>query len=370
MKFSFVFIFVFTVVNASRSQDCKSYNFPYKYTSGVVRCTHTPYITGKESGGGAIPWHIAKGSDIFFCVDPSVGSDPSSGGLASSGCMDASALDACVNSALNTWLALCPDLDVVKVDETDGSPCGGGLYTISGSTDVDNDFPTGSDADGADAETSRIVSSNGVINTDQCSTKLNFTGQVEAEKGQTITTCPVPSGCNDAGLVDVNACCVMKHEIGHLFGLQDLMNDPGPCSGGCSSSSDVMWGDLPPGYQSCDNCSLSACDECYFEGLYCNEDDGVKGGQSQGTGTLELSPGYPSPFLAQAQATLTLSQFAYVHASLYDVLGNLVANVYASYTQAGNTLLDVDGSKLAPGTYFLRVNTNSAIATIRMVRGQ
>ncbi len=98
--------------------------------------------------------------------------------------------------------------------------------------------------------------------------------------------------------------------------------------------------------------------------------DGVKTSPAQAMTTLYLGPSYPSPFVMQAQATLTLSQFTYVHASLYDVLGNLVANVYNGSEPAGSNTLNIDGSKLLPGTYFLRVSTNNAVATIRLVRGQ
>jgi hypothetical protein len=73
-------------------------------------------------------------------------------------------------------------------------------------------------------------------------------------------------------------------------------------------------------------------------------------------GQGRLSPPRPNPFAHAAQVTLRLDRPERVEAVVYDALGRVTARPFNGVAPAGETVISIDGSPLAPGLYLLRVS--------------
>jgi len=72
-------------------------------------------------------------------------------------------------------------------------------------------------------------------------------------------------------------------------------------------------------------------------------------------GSLNLSPGYPSPFNSSATLILTTGQTEFVSVDLFDVVGRLRATLYGGLLLTGDRKeIVVSGHLLADGLYFVR----------------
>ena len=84
-------------------------------------------------------------------------------------------------------------------------------------------------------------------------------------------------------------------------------------------------------------------------------------------GTHQLSRAYPNPFNPQAQFTLAVSLAQNVVVELYDVVGRRVSVLHDGNMEANESYrFTVDGSGLASGTYFVRVQGETFTASQRM----
>ncbi len=81
-----------------------------------------------------------------------------------------------------------------------------------------------------------------------------------------------------------------------------------------------------------------------------------------------LLPVYPNPFNAQATVTMTLPQSALVNVSVYDMLGREVVTLARNATlSAGTHQFALDGTALASGAYFVRLNASGHAPEIQRI---
>ena len=83
---------------------------------------------------------------------------------------------------------------------------------------------------------------------------------------------------------------------------------------------------------------------------------------------VTLSSPYPNPFNPQATFTVSVSKAQSIHITIHDMLGRLVTELHHGVLPAQvATPFTVDGSRLASGTYLLRVTGNDFVETRRLL---
>jgi hypothetical protein len=83
--------------------------------------------------------------------------------------------------------------------------------------------------------------------------------------------------------------------------------------------------------------------------------------------TYELSQNYPNPFNPTTQIEYSIPKSGFVTLKVYNVLGQQVATLFAGDQKAGNYVATFDGSRLASGIYFYRLDAGSFSRTMKMV---
>ena len=76
------------------------------------------------------------------------------------------------------------------------------------------------------------------------------------------------------------------------------------------------------------------------------------------------------PFRDEARLLLTLPEAVAVRAEAFDALGRRVAVLFDGAAPAGVLPLTLDGARLAPGLYVVRVSAGTRVLTQRLVRAQ
>jgi len=91
--------------------------------------------------------------------------------------------------------------------------------------------------------------------------------------------------------------------------------------------------------------------------------------ETQGSMPLQysLSQAYPNPFNPSTHIRYTLPYKSHVHLSILNTLGQQVAVLVDSEVEAGVHEVLLNGSKLASGVYFCRVEANSWFETKRLI---
>ena len=82
---------------------------------------------------------------------------------------------------------------------------------------------------------------------------------------------------------------------------------------------------------------------------------------------FSLSQNYPNPFNPATKIKFGLPRGGFVSLKLYDILGNEVYVLDESYRQAGYYEAEFDGSNLASGVYFYKLETEGYTATKKML---
>jgi hypothetical protein len=82
---------------------------------------------------------------------------------------------------------------------------------------------------------------------------------------------------------------------------------------------------------------------------------------------FSLSQNYPNPFNPATKIKFALPVSGFVSLKIYDVLGNEVYTIDASYRQAGFYEADFDASNLASGVYFYKLEAEGFTATKKML---
>ena len=98
--------------------------------------------------------------------------------------------------------------------------------------------------------------------------------------------------------------------------------------------------------------------------------DIMSGITNQNTGipnTYYLSQNYPNPFNPTTKIEYAVPKQGFVSLKIYDLLGREVANLVNGDMEAGYYLIDFNGSHLASGVYFYRLEAGAFVETKRMV---
>ncbi len=80
-----------------------------------------------------------------------------------------------------------------------------------------------------------------------------------------------------------------------------------------------------------------------------------------------LNQNYPNPFNPSTQISFSLPNAGNVSLSVYNVLGQQVMTLVDGQMDAGTHVVEFDGSTLASGMYFYRIDTESFSETKKMV---
>jgi len=80
-----------------------------------------------------------------------------------------------------------------------------------------------------------------------------------------------------------------------------------------------------------------------------------------------LSQNFPNPFNPVTKINFSIPKQGYVNMKVYDVLGKEVMTLVNEIRPAGNYDVDFNGSNLASGVYFYRMETENFIDIKRMV---
>ena len=94
----------------------------------------------------------------------------------------------------------------------------------------------------------------------------------------------------------------------------------------------------------------------------------VKNNSSSGVVTdYELAQNYPNPFNPTTVINYQLLKSGLVKLKVYDILGREVASLVNGVQQAGVHSIEFDGSRLASGTYFYRLQADGFVSTKKML---
>ncbi len=81
----------------------------------------------------------------------------------------------------------------------------------------------------------------------------------------------------------------------------------------------------------------------------------------------ELAQNYPNPFNPTTVINYSIPQKGYVSLKVYNLLGREVATLIAGVQEAGNYSAPFDGTGLASGVYFYRLQAGSVSITKKLV---
>jgi len=84
-------------------------------------------------------------------------------------------------------------------------------------------------------------------------------------------------------------------------------------------------------------------------------------------GRYELSQNYPNPFNPVTNIQFDIPKEGLVTLKVYDILGREVRNIVSEFKQAGSYIVSFDGSELASGIYFYRLESGNFVQVKRMI---
>lgn len=84
-------------------------------------------------------------------------------------------------------------------------------------------------------------------------------------------------------------------------------------------------------------------------------------------GTFSLAQNYPNPFNPTTNIRYSLAEKSHVELSVYNVLGQKIANLVSTDQVAGEYSAPWDASRVASGVYFYRLETEKFTATKKMM---
>ncbi len=82
---------------------------------------------------------------------------------------------------------------------------------------------------------------------------------------------------------------------------------------------------------------------------------------------FELMGNYPNPFIPATQIRFYLPEASNVRIEIYNVLGQRIARLLDEMTDAGEHVVEWDGSAAASGVYFYRFQVGGHVETQKML---
>jgi len=80
-----------------------------------------------------------------------------------------------------------------------------------------------------------------------------------------------------------------------------------------------------------------------------------------------LSQNYPNPFNPNTKIRYSVPQTSNVMITVFDILGNEIETLVSEEKPVGSYEVELDGSQLASGIYFYRLQAGSYVETKKMV---
>lgn len=94
---------------------------------------------------------------------------------------------------------------------------------------------------------------------------------------------------------------------------------------------------------------------------------GVSTDEERQQPTFALGQNYPNPFNASTNINFSLSFAGRVNLKVYDLLGREVAVLASGFMESGSHVVTFDGSSLASGLYFYRLEASGFVQTKRLL---
>ena len=94
---------------------------------------------------------------------------------------------------------------------------------------------------------------------------------------------------------------------------------------------------------------------------------GVVPVSSQVPTQFRLEQNYPNPFNPVTKINFDIPKTGFVSLKVYNILGKEVANLVNGVKNAGIYSVDFDGTNLASGTYFYKLESNGFVDSKKMV---
>ena len=110
---------------------------------------------------------------------------------------------------------------------------------------------------------------------------------------------------------------------------------------------------------------LSAIESHYFTAS--GKPLSVGKGQAGTVSTYSLSQNYPNPFNPTTKINYSIPATGLVTLKVYNILGQEVANLFSGIKTAGEYIVTFDGSRLASGVYFYRLQAGNQMLVKKMV---
>jgi len=108
-------------------------------------------------------------------------------------------------------------------------------------------------------------------------------------------------------------------------------------------------------------------DEIRLGTSFANLITGVKARPGLTPTQFALSQNYPNPFNPTTRIEYSVPQNSFVTMKIYNVLGQEVMTLFSGTQRAGNYVATFDGSKLASGVYFYRLEAGTTQITKKLV---
>ena len=93
----------------------------------------------------------------------------------------------------------------------------------------------------------------------------------------------------------------------------------------------------------------------------------VKGNNLEVPSTFTLSQNYPNPFNPSTRISFSIANAGVVSLTVYNVLGNEVAELVNGFTPSGDYSIEFDGTNLSSGIYFYKLSINNVTQTRKMM---
>ncbi|MBN8571852.1 MAG: T9SS type A sorting domain-containing protein [Ignavibacteria bacterium] len=83
--------------------------------------------------------------------------------------------------------------------------------------------------------------------------------------------------------------------------------------------------------------------------------------------TNKLNANFPNPFNPTTKINYQIKKDGFVSLKIYNVVGQLVKELVGEFKNAGNYIVEFNGSHLASGTYYYRIEANDFVETKKMI---